>query len=130
MKNSKRKETIGWAFLAALQLVWIVPCAYEATAPNAKEVVAESEEATESIRWEQDTEEVSILLEEVEVVTGSEESGTEIETEVETETETEIEVKFFDVPLSEELQLHIFSECEKHNIAPAIVIAFISSIFQ
>jgi hypothetical protein len=33
--------------------------------------------------------------------------------------------KFFDVPLSEELQIHIFEECEKHNIAPAIVIAMI-----
>lgn len=122
MKNSKRKEAIGWFFLAALQLVWIVPCAYEATAPNAKEVVAESEEATESIRWKQDTEEVSILFEEIEWVT-----GTEVETEIETETEmgTEMEVKFFDVPLSEELQLHIFSECDKHNIAPAIVIAMI-----
>lgn len=35
------------------------------------------------------------------------------------------ELTFYDVPLSEELQLHIFQECEKHNIAPAIVIAMI-----
>lgn len=39
--------------------------------------------------------------------------------------ETSNEVIFYDVPLSEELQLHIFEECEKHNIAPAIVIAII-----
>ncbi len=35
------------------------------------------------------------------------------------------EVTLYDVPLSEELQLHIIAECEKHNIAPAIVIAMI-----
>lgn len=40
-------------------------------------------------------------------------------------TEPAEEVTFYDVPLSEELQLHIFAECEKHNIAPAIVIAMI-----
>lgn len=34
-------------------------------------------------------------------------------------------VTFYNVPLSEELQLHIFAECEKHNIAPAIIIAMI-----
>lgn len=35
------------------------------------------------------------------------------------------EVKFYNVPLDEELQLHIFAECEKFNISPAIVIAMI-----
>lgn len=39
--------------------------------------------------------------------------------------ETTTEKKFFDVPLSEELQLHIFAECEKYNISPALVIAII-----
>lgn len=33
---------------------------------------------------------------------------------------------YFDVPLSEELQEHIFAECEKYNIAPAIVISMIA----
>lgn len=33
--------------------------------------------------------------------------------------------QFYDVPLSEELQLHIFEECKKYNIAPAIIIALI-----
>ena len=48
------------------------------------------------------------------------------EIEVETVTEpTEEEVIFYDVPLSEELQMHIFEECEKHNIAPNLVIALI-----
>lgn len=34
-------------------------------------------------------------------------------------------VTYFDVPLSEQLQDHIFAECEKHNIAPALVISMI-----
>lgn len=33
--------------------------------------------------------------------------------------------KYFDVPLSHEVQDHIFTECEKHNIQPAIVVAMI-----
>lgn len=40
------------------------------------------------------------------------------------------EAKYFDVPLSEELQNHIFIECEKHNIAPAIIIAMIEKESQ
>jgi soluble lytic murein transglycosylase-like protein len=36
------------------------------------------------------------------------------------------EVKYFDVPLSEELQEHIFAECEKYGIAPAIVVSMIA----
>ncbi len=39
--------------------------------------------------------------------------------------ETVEKVTFYDVPLSEDLQLHIFEECEKYNIAPAIIIAMI-----
>lgn len=35
------------------------------------------------------------------------------------------ETEYFDVPLSEELQDHIFAECEKHDISPALVIAMI-----
>lgn len=34
-------------------------------------------------------------------------------------------VKFYDVPLSEEIQMHIFYECDGHDIDPAIVIALI-----
>lgn len=39
--------------------------------------------------------------------------------------ETTTEIKFYDVPLSEELQLHIMTECKKHNISPALIIAMI-----
>lgn len=37
----------------------------------------------------------------------------------------EVEVAYFDVPLSEDLQDHIFKLCDEHNIDPAIVIALI-----
>jgi len=50
-----------------------------------------------------------------------------VETEpeaVEVEPEVE-EAEYFDVPLSHELQDFIFAECEKHNIAPAIVVSMI-----
>ena len=56
--------------------------------------------------------------------------ATEPETTYEvTETglpKTEVEpVLYFDVPLSEDLQDHIFRECEKYNIDPAIVVSII-----
>lgn len=35
------------------------------------------------------------------------------------------ETKFFNVPLAEEIQLHIMAECDKYNIAPALIIAII-----
>lgn len=34
-------------------------------------------------------------------------------------------IEFFDVPLSQDIQLHIFNECAKYNIAPALVVAII-----
>lgn len=37
----------------------------------------------------------------------------------------EVESTYFDVNLPHDLQDHIFSECEKHNISPAIIIAII-----
>lgn len=89
------------------------------------EAVPEVEEEWESIRWKQDTEDFSILDEDFEVVADSEAVDTSTETTTEIDTSTEMEVKFYDVPLPEELQLHIFKECDKHNIAPAIVIAMI-----
>lgn len=44
---------------------------------------------------------------------------------VEEVVEEVIEVNYFDVPLSEEIQDHIFSECERCAISPALVIAII-----
>lgn len=104
MKNSTKKEIRAWLILSALQLAWIVPCGYAYTHQEpGEEVVIESTE--DIIRWKQ---EVSVEPLDVEPVTQPVE-----------------EVTFYDVPLSEELQIHIFEECEKYNIAPAIIIAMI-----
>ena len=43
----------------------------------------------------------------------------------EAETEPVESITYFNVPLSEDLQDHIFAECEKHNLDPAIVISVI-----
>lgn len=97
------KEIRAWLILAALQLTWIIPYGYMYMHQEpAEELVVETE--TELIQWKD--EEVSIEEVEIEVV-------------------TEPQAEFYNVPLSEELQLHIFAECEKHNIAPAIIIAMI-----
>lgn len=39
--------------------------------------------------------------------------------------EAEPEVMYFDVPLDPELQDHIFAECEKYGVEPAIIVAMI-----
>ena len=41
------------------------------------------------------------------------------------EQPTEPVVTYHDIPLSHDVQDHIFAECEKHNIEPAIVVAMI-----
>lgn len=41
------------------------------------------------------------------------------------ETEMEIEKIYFDIPLSHDLQDHIFEVCDRYNISPAFVIAVI-----
>lgn len=43
----------------------------------------------------------------------------------EPEPEPEPETQYYDVPLSEDLQDHIFALCEEHDIDPALVIAMI-----
>lgn len=55
----------------------------------------------------------------------------ESDSDVEAEPEVE-EVVYFDVPLSEELQDHIFATCESYGIDPALVIAVIQkeSVFD
>ena len=100
-----KKEFKAWLVILALNLIVVIACAYDSTHREpVEEIVEESE--TEIIKWK-DTE---ISVEENEIV------------EV---TEPTEKVDFYSVPLSEELQLHIFKECEKYNIAPSLVIALI-----
>jgi soluble lytic murein transglycosylase-like protein len=55
------------------------------------------------------------------IVTGS---VTEV-TEPTTDEPTTAPRNYFDVPLSYDVQDHIFTECERHNISPAVIIAMI-----
>lgn len=101
-----KKEFRAWLVILALNLIVVIACAWDSAhrEPVVEEVVEESE--TEIIQWK-DTE---ISVEENEIV------------EVTEPTEKE---DYYSVPLSEELQLHIFKECEKHNIEPALILAMI-----
>ena len=106
MKTSTKKEIRAWIILSALQLAWIVPCGYAYTHQEPVEEVHIEETETEIIQWKQE-----VVVEEVEVVAKPQKE----------------EVQFYNVPLSEELQLHIFKECEKYNIAPALIVALIDA---
>lgn len=104
------KEFKSWLIILALNLIVVIACAYDSThkEPVVEEAVEESE--TELIQWKDAEATEEVIVEDV---------------EVETVTEPQEEVEFYNVPLSEELQLHIFKECEKCNIAPSLVIALI-----
>lgn len=104
-KSNNIKELRAWLIILSLNLTWIIPCAYDYTHREPIEEVVE-DSAEDIIRWKEEVEEVTIEKVELDVVTAH-------------------ETVFYNVPLSEELQLHIFEECEKHNIAPSIVIAMI-----
>lgn len=99
MKKKYRKVLKD--FLAACVITVLVILA------SSKEQIPTSTEEVNNdlIRWKQ---EISVEPLEVDIV-----------------EETAPKMAFYDVPLSKDLQLHIFAECEKHNIAPAIVIAMI-----
>jgi hypothetical protein len=105
------KEIRAWVIIVALNLVVVLACAYDSAHREpepTEEVIIEVNE--DIIQWKQE-EPTEIHIEEIEV-------------ETVTEPRKE-EVTFYNVPLSEELQLHIFKECEKYNIAPALVMALI-----
>jgi hypothetical protein len=98
-KQMKNKY-LSIVILLIINLMWIVPCAIK---------------YNEDYLAEPTTEIIETEITEVHI-----EESTEVEV-----AEPIEEVKFYDVPLSEELQLHIFAECDKYNIAPSIIIAMI-----
>ena len=96
-------------------LIAIIATAFMILGSIEEPIPTEVEEPTEDIiHWKQ--EEVI----ETEIVDATIEP-----LENQTTVESLEKVRFYNVPLSEELQLHIFKECEKHNIAPAIILAMI-----
>lgn len=117
MKNRKRmskKELKVWLFILVINLFWILPCVWDYTHRKPiEEVVEESE--TELIKWK-DTEvtEEELIIEDIE---------TDVVTEPQEEVSNNEGIKFYNVPLSEELQMHTFYECDGYNIAPSLVFA-------
>lgn len=105
-----KKEFKPWIMLAIFQLTLILMlCSVEKQEPI---YPIQIESTEDNIRWKQEE-------------THEEHTETHVEAlDIEVVQES-CETKFYDVPLSEELQLHIFKECEKRNIAPAIIIAMI-----
>jgi hypothetical protein len=110
-KRKQMLEIRAWSFLLALQMAWIIPCAYDYTH---KEPIEELVYGTEEdiIHWKDE----EMVEHETEI--NIEEVGVESVTKPQAE-----EVKFYNVPLSEEIQLHVFAECEKYNIAPNLIFA-------
>lgn len=98
-----KKELRAWLILIAWVLIGTSPVIYAATTQNSAEEVG-NEPTEDIIRWKEDF---------------------EAELEVTVKPLEQYEPQYYDVPLSKELQLHIFKECEKHNIAPAVIIAMI-----
>ena len=109
-------KLISRAFLACLtafgmSLLISTAEAHSTTNPVILEPETERYEVEESIHIEE-TESVEIEI---------------IEEEILFDVAEPEPVKYFDVPLSTELQDHIFALCEEHNIAPGIIIAMIES---
>ena len=98
-----KKEIRAWLGLIAWVLIGTSPVIYAATTQQPAEDVY-NEPTEDIIRWKEEN---------------------EVSVEVTVKPLEQYETEYYDVPLSEELQLHIFKECEKHNIAPAIIIAMI-----
>ena len=98
-----KKEIRAWLILLAWVLIGTSPVIYAATTQQPAEDVY-NEPTEDIIRWKEEN---------------------EVSVEVTVKPLEQYETEYYDVPLSEELQLHIFKECEKHNIAPAIIIAMI-----
>ena len=98
-----KKEIRAWLVLLAWVLIGTSPVIYAATTQQSAEKVC-NEPIEDIIRWKEEN---------------------EVSVEVTVKPLEQYETEYYDVPLSEELQLHIFKECEKHNIAPAIIIAMI-----
>lgn len=108
MKERTKKEIRVWLVLLTMQIAWIAPCALDSMPqePIEDEWIEEYEDV---LRFEM--EKVEVELEEKETVMVQQASADGI--------------RYYDVPLSEELQLHLFQECDGRNIAPAIILAMI-----
>lgn len=109
MKERTKKEIRAWLVLLTMQIAWIAPCVYNTTTRVQAEQDEMMEVTEDILRF--DMEKVEVELEEKETVMVQQPSADGI--------------RYYDVPLSEELQLHLFQECDGRSIAPAIILAMI-----
>lgn len=105
-----RKNVNDGLYALALAVIVLAPFASACTISEPTPAT-ESEESEVIIEWKQETEEVTIAPVQPE---GSE-----------TTTPPYNDIRFYDVPMSEDLQMHLFIECDGYNIAPAIILAMI-----
>lgn len=77
---------------------------------------------TETESMEPDT---TVVTEAPDVTESPTEASKETEPIIPEEPETLPQVAYYDIPLSEDLQSHIFQICENHDIDPIIIIAMI-----
>lgn len=113
MKEKTKKEIKAWLFIVSLNVIVMGACLYDMTkVPVVQNEAVESEE--DVIHWKtedtiEEQEEVTIEPNELEV------------------TIDYVGVRFFNVPLSKELQYYTFMECDGYDIAPAIVLAIMDA---
>ena len=113
MTVKTKKEIKAWLFIVSLNVIVIGACLYDMTkVPMVQDEVVESEE--DVIHWKtedtiEEQEEVTIEPNELEV------------------TIDYAGIRFFEVPLSKELQYYTFMECDGYDIAPAIVLAIMDA---
>lgn len=104
-----RKSVKDGMYAIILAAIVITPFAWVCATSEPMQQV-EKEEAEVIIEWKQETEEVTVVPEQI----GSD-----------TTINQYAGIKFYDVPLSEDLQMHLFKECDGYSIAPAIILAII-----
>ena len=103
----ERQKTKGWKIRLAVDVICVGVIACTALAACTTQIRGETPEATVASTAQIETTEPVI-----------------VETEPET-VATEAPVTLYDVPLSEELQLHIIQASEAHDIDPAVIVAVI-----
>ena len=126
MRKSTKKEIGTWLLIVVLNIITIGSCLYaESTrrpVENDTEPGLEAED--DIIRWKQDE-----MIEVTEDILRFDMEKVEVELE---ETEEEVVtiqpniidgIRYYDVPLSKELQMHVFMECDGYGFWPNVAIA-------
>ena len=113
--KQRKRQLRSRAFVTALvllDLIAVLACSYKIWCDfeQLETVIESTVEDEDIIRWKQEdcTEEVTIVP---------------FETEEDKITSSYAGIRFYDVPLSEDLQMHTFYQCDGWSIAPSIILA-------